>query len=189
MTQIALTSHTPQSEPALSPDSKQAFLERVERDHGRQLRRYLAARMRNAYSDVPDLTQEVYLRLLRIPDYETIRNPQAYLFTVASHVLHQHGLKRAATPQSVEIMDVVTELQNVPDTDPATSLEAEQRFERLGAALLAHSPRAYATLVMHRCDGVPLHDIADQFGVSYTMAKRYLSKALFYCKQHLEKSE
>jgi RNA polymerase sigma factor (sigma-70 family) len=173
----------------LTTEAKHAFLTALEKTHGRQLRRYLAARMRNAAADVPDLTQEVYLRLLRIEDHETIRNPQAYLFTIASHVLHQHGLRRAAAPESVEIMDAVSELQNVPDTDPAMQVETEQRFEHLGRALLEHSPRAYATLVLHRCDGVPLQDIADQFGVSYTMAKRYLSKALLYCQQHLEESE
>jgi RNA polymerase sigma factor (sigma-70 family) len=86
-------------------------------------------------------------------------------------------------------MDTISELQNTPDTNPAIQVETEQRFELLGAALLAHSPRAYATLLMHRCEGVPLQDIADQFGVSYTMVKRYLSKALLYCQQHLEKSE
>src|SRR5882757_5613008 len=108
------------SERALTtePESKHAFLTTLEKTHGRQLRRYLAVRLRNAAADVPDLTQEVYLRLLRIDNHETIRNAQAYLFTVASHVLHQHGLRQAATPESVEIMDVVSELQNLADTDP-----------------------------------------------------------------------
>ena len=173
----------------MTADSKHAFLTTLEKTHGRQLRRYLTARLRNAAADAPDLAQEVYLRLLRIDNHETIRNAQAYLFTVASHVLHQHGLRQAATPETVEIMDVVSELQNVGDTDPATQVEMEQRFEKLGLGLLQHSPRAYATLVMHRCDGVALQDIADQFGVSYTMVKRYLSKALVYCQQHLEVQE
>jgi RNA polymerase sigma factor (sigma-70 family) len=173
----------------LSLDTKNAFLTALEQTHGRQLRRYLAARMQNARPDILDLTQEVYLRLLRIDHHETIRNPQAYLFTVASHVLHQYGLRRAAAPESVEIMDTISELQNMPDTNPAAQVEMEQRFEQLGAALLAHSPRAYATLILHRCDGVPLQEIADQFGVSYTMTKRYLSNALIYCQRYLEKSE
>lgn len=173
----------------MTDEAKHAFLTALEKTHGSQLRRYLSARMRNATADVADLTQEVYLRLLRIEDHDTIRNPQAYLYTVASHVLYQHSLRRAATPESVEIMDAAIELQNVPDTDPAAQLEIEQRFEHLGQALLAHSPRAYATLVLHRCDGVPLQDIADQMGVSYSMVKRYLSKALLYCQQHLERSE
>ena len=116
-------------------DSKRAFLATLEKTHGRQLQRYLAARLRNAVADAPDLAQEVYLRLLRIDHHETIRDTPAYLFTVASHVLHQYRLRRAAEPQSVEILDVVSELQNAADTDPASEVEVEQRFEQLGRGL------------------------------------------------------
>lgn len=174
---------------AVTIDSKRAFLATLEKSHGRQLQRYLAARLRNAVADAPDLAQEVYLRLLRIDHHETIRNTPAYLFTVASHVLHQYRLRRAAEPESVEILDVVSELQTVADTDPAREVELEQRFERLGRGLYQHSVRAYTTLMMHRGDGVPLQEIANRFGVSYTMVKRYLSKALTYLEQHLDDVE
>ncbi len=173
----------------MTSDTKHAFLTSLERTHGRQLRRYLAARLRNAAADVSDLSQEVYLRLLRIEHVDTIRNPQAYLFTVASHVLHQHGLRRAETPESAEVMDVLSDLQSLSNTDPAMQIELEQRFEALGNELLQHSPKAYATLLLHRCDGVPLHEIATRFGISYAMVKRYLSKALIFCQQRLEAAE
>jgi RNA polymerase sigma factor (sigma-70 family) len=173
----------------LTSETKHAFLANLEKSHGRELRRYLAARMRSAAADVPDLTQEVYLRLLRIESVETIRNPQAYLFTVASHVLHQYGLRKAAAPESVQIMDVVSELQSDSHTDPATQIELEQRFENLGDELLRYSPKAYATLLMHRGDGVPLQEIATRLGISYAMVKKHLSKALTYCQQHLEEKE
>src|SRR5262249_14808145 len=104
--------------------------------------------MRNASADVGDLTQEVYLRLLRIDNHETIRNPQAYIFTIATHVLHQHALRNASTPETVEMTDVLSELQDAPELDPASQIELEHRFEALGRALEQHSPRAYATLVM-----------------------------------------
>jgi RNA polymerase sigma-70 factor (ECF subfamily) len=173
----------------LTTESKQAFVATLEKTHGRQLRQYLAARLRNAAADVADLAQEVYLRLLRINNHETIRDTPAYLFTVASHVLHQYRLRRAAMPQSVEIMDVVAELQNVADTDPAKQVELEQQFELLGRGLYQHSPRAYTTLMLHRCDGLSLQEIADRLGVSLSMAKRYLSKALTYCEQRFNDME
>lgn len=171
----------------MTSDTNRAFLTALEKTHGQQLRRYLAARLRNAAADVPDLAQEVYLRLLRIDDTETIRDTPAYLFTVASHVLHQYRLRRAAAPEAVEIMDIVPELQNVADSDPAKQAELEQRLDQLGRELFQISPRAYATLMMHRCDGLPLQEIANQFGVSYSMAKRYLSKALTYLEQRLDR--
>jgi len=173
----------------LTTDSKQVFLATLERTHGRQLRRYLAVRLRNAAADVADLAQEVYLRLLRIDNHETIRDTPAYLFTVASHVLHQYRLRRAAAPQSVEIMDVVAELKSVADTDPAKQVELEQRFEQLGRGLYQHSPRGYTALMLHRCDGLSLQEIANRLGVSVSMVKRYLSKALTYCEQRFDDME
>jgi DNA-directed RNA polymerase specialized sigma24 family protein len=56
---------------AVTKVSKQAFLTAVEKTHGRELRRFLAGRLRNAAADTPDLMQEVYLRLLRVPNHET----------------------------------------------------------------------------------------------------------------------
>ena len=37
--------------------------------------------------DIEDLAQETYLRLLRARDLGDVRNPQAYLLRVASHVI------------------------------------------------------------------------------------------------------
>lgn len=170
------------------PETKLSFLTAIEKRHGRQLRRYLAARMRNAASDVPDLVQEVFLRLLRVSDHDAIRNPQAYLYTVANHVLHQHALRLTATPESIEIADVVEELQAVPDTDPELQADLDQRFEALGRGLKQASPGAYATLMLHRCHGLPLQDIAERLGVSYSMTKKYLAQALKYIERQLEAS-
>jgi DNA-directed RNA polymerase specialized sigma24 family protein len=60
--------------------SKQAFVTAVERAYGAGLRRFLASRLRHAAADVPDFFQEIFVRLLRVRNHETIQNPQAYLF-------------------------------------------------------------------------------------------------------------
>jgi len=173
----------------LTTEAKRAFLASLERTHGQRLRRFLSARMRRDGADVPDLVQEVFLRLLRIDDHEAIRNPQAYLYTVASHVLHQHALRSSAASEVVRFVDVVADLHSAADSDPAAEVETVQCFEELGRALQQHSPRAYATLVLHRCDGIPLKEIGPRLGVSYTMVKRYLAQALAYCQQRLEEME
>jgi len=162
----------------VTSDPKYAFLAAIEKNHGRQLRRFLSVRMRNAAADVPDLVQEIFLRLLRVKNQETIRNPRAYLFTVASHVLHQYALRRTVTPECVEIADVVSELQSVPDTDPLLQAEFDQAFERIGHSLRALSPGAYATLMLHRCYGLSLKEISRRLNVSEVTAKRYLARAL-----------
>ena len=52
----------------------------------RSLLLFLRGRVR-ASLDIEDLAQETYLRLLRARDLSEVRNPQAYLLRVASHVV------------------------------------------------------------------------------------------------------
>jgi RNA polymerase sigma-70 factor (ECF subfamily) len=172
-------------EAVLIQDSKQAFLASVERQHGRQLRRYLAARLRNAAADAPDLMQEVFLRLLRLEDHESIRNPQAYLYTIASHVLQQHALKQAHAPQLAATAEMAFEFSPVAEVDPATEVATEQAFEVIDRSLQAVSPRAHLTLVLSRCHGMPLQEIAERLGVSRAQVKKYLAKALIHVRDHL----
>ena len=120
--------------------------------HGAQLQRFLFARVRN-YADVPDIVQEVYLRMLRIPHIDSIRSPEAYLFTVAQHVVQQHTLRQSATPPSIELAQMLNSPASVSGADPALELDAHQCLERLQAALDELSPKARATFMLHRQEG------------------------------------
>lgn len=168
----------------VSSDSKQAFLRTVQSAYGTRLRRFLSARLRNAAADTPDLMQEVFLRLLRVDDHDAIRNPQAYLFTVASHVLHQHLLRESSVAASVSLTDVIPMLE-AEEGDPAAQAETEQAFEQLGRSLQTLSPKAYATLILARCDGMPLKEIGERLGVSRAQVKKYLARALIHVRQEL----
>lgn len=168
---------------------QRSFMTTMERTHGRQLRRFLSARLRHASADIPDLVQEIFIRLLRIKDHEAIRNPQAYLFTVANHVLHQYALQRSARPETTNPLDLVASLESETVPDPAEEIEAEQRLEAVADALMKLSPRVYATLVMYRCEGMTLMEIGQRLGVSHVMARKYLVRAIAYCDQRLEEME
>src|SRR5215469_14290746 len=124
-----------------------SFVAAIAAQYGRRLRRFLSVRLRNV-QDVPELAQEVFLRLLRVERHDAIRNPEAYLFTVASHVIHQHALRRSAGPVFVDIAEAATEL-TVPDgEDPVTKADNAQRIERLEHFLGTLPPRVAAALVL-----------------------------------------
>lgn len=167
-------------------EDKQAFLTDIATTHGRRLRRYLAARLRNA-ADASDLVQEVFLRLMRVEHHESIRNPEAYVMTVAAHVLHQHTLRSATAPESLSTLDVLLDLQTAIETDPAAQLDARRRLEEIDNALEKMPPNVHATFVLHRRDGMTLEEIADRLGVSRSMVKKYLAKAILLCREHLER--
>jgi RNA polymerase sigma-70 factor (ECF subfamily) len=168
----------------LKVEDKQAFVAEVATRHGQRLRRYLAARLRNA-ADVPDLVQEVFLRLIRVRRHESIRNPEAYVMTVAGHVLHQHTLRTASAPESLSAVDVLVDLQTAIETDPVAQIDAQRRLQNLDLALERLAPNVRAAFVLHRRDGMTLEEIAQRLGASRSMVKKYLAKAVLQCREHL----
>jgi len=170
----------------LARQNNRALVADIERQHGARLRRFLASRLRRSLaSDVQDLAQEVFLRMLRIPHLETIRSSEAYLFTVAFHVLHQHVLRHAAMPEAVEIGSLMNEMESAPDSDPALRAEWQEQLHELQQALQGLPPKAQAVLILHRRDGYSLQEIADKLGMSRANAAKYLGKALLHCRQRL----
>jgi len=57
-------------------EDHQALIKGLVESHGQQLWRYLLT------ADVPDIVQEAFLRIMRVPNVESVRSPEAYLFTV-----------------------------------------------------------------------------------------------------------
>jgi RNA polymerase sigma-70 factor (ECF subfamily) len=170
----------------MSAQDARSFITGLVASHGVKLRRFLLLRVRNT-ADVPDMLQEVYLRMLRVPNVESIRSPEAYLFTVAQHVVQQHGLRQSAAPPSVELSEMLNSAQAVPDADPVLDLDAQQCLEQLQNGLDQLSPKLRATFLLHRRDGLSLDEIGERLGTSLPMVKKNLMQALVQLRQRLER--
>src|SRR5271166_5364331 len=84
------------------------------REYAGDLHRFLSKRQ-FIESDIKDVCQEVYLRLLRFERTEVIQNPLAYLFRVAANVAHDFRLRQIQwTPLQAEQLER-------PATDPGRS--------------------------------------------------------------------
>jgi len=165
-------------------DPAHRFVAGMAKRHDRLLRRFLSARLRVAVADVPDLIQEVFLRMLRVPNPESIRTPEAYLFTVAKSVLHQYRAQSSSEPETIDVMDVLAELEEDHSVGPEGQLDAEQRLRELQHLLDELPRKAYATLVLNRVMGLPLEQVGERLGISRSMAKKYLARALLHCRRH-----
>jgi RNA polymerase sigma factor (sigma-70 family) len=165
--------------------SNRSFVANMAARYGRRLRRFLSVRLRNA-ADVPDLAQEVFLRLLRVEGYENIRSPEAYLFTIASHVIQQHAVRRANEPLSLDIAEVFSELRTPSSEDPVDQAMQVQRLAALEHVLSSLPTRVATSLILHRVAGYSVQEVADQLGVSRETAKKYLSRAVEHCRNRWE---
>ncbi len=170
-------------------NDKQAFVADIARKHGARLRQFLATRLRTAEQDIPDLVQEVYLRLMRVRRHEAIRSPQAYLFTMAFHVMYQHKLSLAAVPEALDVLDALADSEAYAEDDPADLIDARQRLAEMDRVLRQLPPNVHATFVLSRHYGYTLDEIARQLGVSRGMVKKYLARAIAHFRVSFESRE
>ncbi len=169
-------------------DPRQTLVTDIVGRHGRKLRRYLAARLRNT-TDVADLAQEVFLRLLRVDRHDKIRSPEAYLFTIANHVLHQHTLDAAAMPESVDITDPMTDQRLAVETDVTLQIDLQKSAKELERALQKLPANAQACLILHCREGWTLEEVGARLGVSRSMVKKHIAKAVLHCRQQMRAPE
>jgi RNA polymerase sigma factor (sigma-70 family) len=166
----------------LSTSDRRLFVAGIAAKYSDRLRRFLKFRLRNP-SDVSDLAQEVFMRLLRVPHHEDIRSPEAYLFTVASHVIHQHQQKQAAIAAPLEWIEALAESTANASDEPPAKVELYQRLDRFERALDELPPRIAMAFLMHRLGGHSIEHIANELKVAQITVKKYLARALVHCRQ------
>jgi RNA polymerase sigma factor (sigma-70 family) len=161
---------------------RRGFVEKLFAEHRRALQAYFYRRIRTK-SEAPDLAQEVYARMLRVSDTEAIRNPQLYLYTVASNLVKEHALLEQRQGHRLELDESSLEqrLGELPALD--SQLAGSERVEHLGAVLGRLPARWRTALILQYRYGLTYQEIADRLGVSSNMIKKYLAQGLGHCRR------
>jgi RNA polymerase sigma-70 factor (ECF subfamily) len=168
-------------EPAVH-DPTPSLIERLYAEHRAALHSFFRRRVRNQ-AHAADLAQEVYLRMLRVHDPSSIRNPAVYLFTVASNLVKE----QATLDQRHAGMD----LDEAPLGEASTplsldgELDLRQRVDRLERVLGQLSPKCRAAVVLRFTHDLSYRQIAAHIGVSTQMAKKYVARGLEHCQRRL----
>ena len=165
---------------------KKSLVERLFAQHGSALQAFLYRRVRKR-PDAAELAQEVYVRMLRVPDIATIRNPEAYLFAVASNLAKEHAGRAPHYSKVLDIDDPLVQEQLAELPTFAGQLDAEKRIKRLREVLDQLPPKCHAALVLQYWQGLSYEEIAQRLGVSTHMVKKYLSRAMVHCRRRMRR--
>jgi len=164
------------------PETKKSLVERLFTEHGTALQAFLYRRVRR-HPDAAELAQEVYVRMLRVPDVGAIRNPEAYLYAVASNLAKEHVHRERRDALDVDDPIVQEQLAELPAF--TGQLDTEQRIKRLREVLEQLSPKCHAAVVLQYWHGLSYEEIALRLGVSTHMVKKYLSQASVHCRRRM----
>lgn len=159
-----------------------AGLARWVHDHAEDLQRFLSKR-RIIESDIKDVCQEVYLRLLRFDRTEVVKNPAAYLFRVAANVAHDFKLRQSQwTSLEEQQLEQVT---SEPTPEQAAEVAYRQRCLMKALAALPALPRA--ALALQAREGLTYDTIAERLGVSRRVVKRAVARGHVLMRAALSK--
>lgn len=166
---------------AKDPRAPDTLSSQVFEQYRPELRRFLRSRSHRAQA-ADDLAQEVYLRILRFPASEVIRQPQAYLYRIASNVVHDFNLRtqqEQVTYDSKAVDALAERVADVSEENFAERLEIQQGLERV----LARLPPAWAAaLILRKRDGLSYMEIGKEMNVSVHTVKKYIARAVAFCR-------
>lgn len=170
--------------PAAKASANSEMVERLYLAHRHALQRYFARRVRPR-SDAQELAQEVYFRLLRVPDADAIRNPEGYLYAIAANLIKeraaQHHLSRRRVPlEDAVLPEALSEEPSCPDI-----LDTARRARRMREVLRQLPVKCQAAVTLHYWHGLSYAETAQQLGISVNMVKKYLVAALALCRRRM----
>jgi len=153
-------------------------------NHNRWLHNWLCKKLGSTF-DAADLTHDVFAKLLHKQqlnalDLTTIIEPRAYLTTIATHLLIDTRRK-----QKLEQAYLAMLMQTQPDlaASPQQIQEAVDTLYQIIVMLEGLPDKAARAFIFYRLDGLTYAQIADELGVSASMVKQYIARAMMHCYQ------
>lgn len=147
--------------------------------HEEMLRSYLRGIARP--SDIDDLVQESYFRLLRLREQGRMRSPRGLLFTMARNAAHDL-FRRRGTAAAIPITE--NETEHVLDETPGTAeiVCRWQEIELLADAIEALPERCRAVFLLRQFENLSQREIAARLGITENTVESQLTKALRRCE-------
>lgn len=143
-----------------------------------QLHRYLRSKLGNE-ADVEDIAQESFLRLLRVDMPELIRQPQNYLFRIASNIVHDFYLKRSNSP---DFIDYDMAMETGDNNSLEDELDRRADIRKLETMIEKLPPKQKAAFLLKKRDGLRHEEIAERLDISVYSSRTYVSKTLAHCR-------
>ncbi len=150
------------------------------RDHRSWLHGWLSGRV-GCRETAADLTQDTFARLLQDRDLAALREPRAFLTTVArglaANWFRRQSLERAYLDQLATLPEAV-----VPSLeDQAAVREALQQIDAMLDGLPAAARQVF---LLAQFEGLRYEAIAQRLQLSLSTVKRHMKRALLGCLAH-----
>jgi RNA polymerase sigma-70 factor (ECF subfamily) len=137
-------------------------------------------------SDANEVAQESYVRLLQLENTGAVSFLRAYLYRIAANLVIDRNLSRRRRPElSAEVVKEEFEQVADPFEVERTVLAADQ-YQQLLVFLAELSPKCRQAFELHRLRELPVEEVAHAMGISDRMVRKYVARALIYCRFRMD---
>lgn len=134
-----------------------------------------------------DLAQDAFIRVLTLTDPHTIKEPRAFLATMAGRLLIDGARRRRIEQAYLEALAIQASDAGMPDPEAIhVALEALEKIAVMLAGLPSKNREAF---LLSRLDGLTYSEIALELKVSASTVKNYVAAALVHCYNTLYGAE
>lgn len=145
------------------------------RRFGGALRRFFQRRVRQT-SDIDDLVQEVFLRLVKYGGIDHIENVDRYVFSTASNLLRDRWRDRSVKGAGLH-EGLPEDFQDESAFSPERVIEAKEKLARLMLLIGQLPVKTQAAFVLCEIHGYSHADAAEDLGMSPRNLRKHLRKA------------
>ncbi|TRZ55821.1 MAG: RNA polymerase sigma factor [Rhodocyclaceae bacterium] len=136
-----------------------------------------------------EIAQEAYLRFLSIPDFEKIADTESYLFSTAKNIHIDRVRNVRARANAIERggFGVAYEgaTTEVSCGGPEDEAAAKDMVRILNRAIESLPPKCQMAFVLYKFDLLGYPEIAERMGLTESMVRKYVLRALRDCQQSL----
>jgi RNA polymerase sigma factor (sigma-70 family) len=162
--------------------SRAALIERLFREHNEALLRFLRARV-GSHNEALEVAQEAYVRLLSLDRPGAVSYLRAFLFKTAANIAIDRR-RRHLTYGKVTERQLFVELSE--NRTPERQVAAEQTLRLLASLIEAMPPKCRECFVMNQVQGLDAADIASRLGITESMVRKYVVRALLHCRERMD---
>jgi RNA polymerase sigma factor (sigma-70 family) len=164
---------------------RDGIIRSIHRKYHTRLQRYLERRLSSG-ADVADVSQDVYLRLIRHPRLGELEPSLALLCTIAANLIKDRFRRQNVRSDHAHISldDVQIESQTPSPEEMVRSKEGVDAIRSVFSALNKDTRRVFA---LHRFEDHTYAEIAKIMGISKSMVQKHISQALFQLGKKFEK--
>jgi len=165
--------------------NKDTFVMKVYSNHRQELCAYIISKFGVDPSDAEDIVQSAFAKFAELDDVMSVENPRAFLFKACSNIaidIKRHNKVRYG--YSSEVSELEEEATD--SVGPERENESRQRLGIIAKVMWAMPSKRRQLLMMSRFDGLSYAEIARQVGLSETVVRKHIAKALEDCRKALK---